>query len=292
MFLGSSSVERPLTETTKKSRLLVCGCTNASITLWDISFDTYQNLGYIGGNDAAVYHETEITTICKPSTKSLQPTQEDDMTLYSGDSSGCVIVWKQQKNDNSILHGRLGCSGQDFVALFQVNKKSSMSVLKASSILHISDNDWKESNDSLLHILAKDGLDSGFKVIVCNRTTGHVSRMFHLTCEESYERVVCATFLSSEDGYQYIMGGSNVGRLYLWDYHRGIRVQVSKSCEYVVSNSTKCTKVCCKSTKLASICVSYPVRSLTWNSTCHVMAWSFAHVDGAVIILRNSTGNR
>lgn len=205
--------------------LLICGCTNSFISLWGVTSKDHHSLGYIGGKDPNKrYHDSEISTLYKPIHEA------DKITFYSGDTSGCITGWIRQVHGDGINYHQ-DCRGTDFVPLFHVRRNElvdwqtcSIVQLSTSIINHVDDSSSSDVADPLLVILAKDVSNYQMQVLVYDRTIRKVIKSYELVGEESYEYILSASL--SPDGSRYVMGGSNLGRLYLWDCIRGYPMKV------------------------------------------------------------------
>jgi len=279
--------------------LLLCGCTNASITLWDISSESHQSLGYVGGEDSLQrYHQSEITAFYKPID------EKDKVTFYSGDAMGCITGWKRAWNGDGISLSQ-NCRGVDFAPLFHVTRNDVLELrtcsiiqLSMSSIMHQDDSSSNEVTGPLLGILVKDV--SSHQLLVYDWTSRRLIKSLELVCDESFEYITSVSL--SPDAGRYLMCGSNLGRLYLWDCIQGCRIKVRRDdskrlCANVLMDAPFnhiCTNICLslyfmmifiKSAQLDSLCVSHPIKAMAWNPTYQAFACSLECQDGPTLLL-------
>jgi len=225
MFNGSPPIPSNSTLSTKITHALIVGSTNGYISIWDISPEFHKNLGYIISKESMKsYHQDEITSLYKPIHHG------NNVTFYSGDATGSVVAWKCDMEDDIVgTTLEQAYTGKKFVPLFYIPKNvstdlPSCAILQLTSISTSDDYSSKDNEITLLGIITKDIISNQIQGIVYDMTRHKVIQSLNLLCDETYEYMTCASF--SPDGGRYVMGGSNLGRLYLWDRIQGCRIKV------------------------------------------------------------------
>jgi WD40 repeat protein len=205
--------------------MMISGSSDGSVQLWGVN-DQILNAGDLGG----IKHHDSSVNIIRVDCISKR--------IYTGDSNGCIIIWKRKITDESNIR-----RGSDFMILRRLDKLKDvmgksivgLSLSSEGTQIELGHDDGEEKNEEQHSLSTRRN-----QLLITTHHSGKgVSCRLHIfdlvsqlmisdsieTKSQKVAKYAPAKF--SPDGGRLILSGSDDGRIHIWDTLSGKREKVS-----------------------------------------------------------------